>query len=314
MLDTGLLCRPAFADVGDQGAARLVQPQVLGDFLGHRLDADAQPTAPCAAVFAKLVDHRLGERGGNREADADAAAGGREDRGVDADHLAPEVEHRAARIAAVDRGVGLDEIVIGAGVHVARPRRDDAGGHGAAEAERVADGDDPIADPGDVGVAPFEEGKLVLAFDLQKRKVGLGVAADDLGRQMSPVLENDGDLVRPLDHVIAGHDVARGVYDEARSQRGHTPRRRLWEGAVEEVPEELFERRARRESRNLRPAVGAVPNDLGGRDIDHRWQQPLGKFGEAVRGRLGLGRTRPRQGRDDQHGGQRQRDRNQGTP
>ena len=83
---------------------------------------------------------------GMSKGDADAAAIGRVDRRVDADHLARQVEGRPAGIAAVDRRVDLQEVVIGTGADVAAARRDDARRHGAAEAEGIADGDDPIAD------------------------------------------------------------------------------------------------------------------------------------------------------------------------
>ena len=53
-------------------------------------------------------------------------------------------------------GVGLDEIVIGAGIDVALAGRDDAGRHRAAEPERVADRDHPIADPHRVRIAPID--------------------------------------------------------------------------------------------------------------------------------------------------------------
>jgi hypothetical protein len=92
-------------------------------------------------------DDRVRKRRRDREADADRSARRRIDRGVDADHLAVHVEHRAARIAAIDRGVGLQEIVVRAGIDVALARRQDAGGHRAAEAERIADRQHPIADP-----------------------------------------------------------------------------------------------------------------------------------------------------------------------
>ena len=80
-------------------------------------------------------------------------------RGVDADHIAVEVEHRAARIARIDRGVGLDVAVVEAGADVAVQRRDDAGGDGAAEAERIADRDHPVADPGPGRIAEADEGQ-----------------------------------------------------------------------------------------------------------------------------------------------------------
>ena len=98
------------------------------------------------ALVLELSDDGLHGVGGNGEGDADRAAGRREDRGVDADHIAVDVEGRAAGIALVDRRVDLDEVVIRAGADVAAARRDDAGRHGAAEAERIADRDHPVAD------------------------------------------------------------------------------------------------------------------------------------------------------------------------
>ena len=68
------------------------------------------------------------------------------DRGVDADHVAVDVEGRTAGIALVHRRVDLDEVVIGAGADVAAARRNDAGRDGAAEAERIADREHPVAD------------------------------------------------------------------------------------------------------------------------------------------------------------------------
>ena len=46
------------------------------------------------------------------------------------------VEQRAARVAGVHRGVGLQEVVIGAGADLAAARRDDAGGRRAARGRR----------------------------------------------------------------------------------------------------------------------------------------------------------------------------------
>ena len=62
------------------------------------------------------------------------------------------VEERPAGVAAVDRGVGLDEVVVAA-LQRAVARRDDAGGDREALAERVADGQHPVADLRRVAVA-----------------------------------------------------------------------------------------------------------------------------------------------------------------
>ena len=53
---------------------------------------------------------------------------------------------RAAGVALVHRRIDLDEVVVGAVADVAAARRDDAGGDGAAEAERIADRQHPVAD------------------------------------------------------------------------------------------------------------------------------------------------------------------------
>src|SRR5438270_3759236 len=132
----------------DHRAAVFLEAETLGDLVGDRLNAGADPAALDFAGRLQLLDDRLRHRRWDRKADADRAARGRIDRRVDADDLAGEVEHRPAGIAAVYRGVGLQIIVIRPGMDVAHRRRDDAGSDGAAEPERVADRQYPIADPG----------------------------------------------------------------------------------------------------------------------------------------------------------------------
>jgi hypothetical protein len=81
------------------------------------------------------------------EADAHVATAAAEDRRVDTDHLAVEVDQRTARIAGVDGGVGLDEILVVADAHAGAPLgADHAYGEGVTEAEGVADSDHPLAD------------------------------------------------------------------------------------------------------------------------------------------------------------------------
>ena len=153
-LQFGLRRRAAGIDRGDHRAAALVEPDALGEIVGDRLDAGADPAALDLSGRLELLDDRLRQRRRDREADADRAARRRIDHRVDADHLAGEVEHRPAGIAAVDRRIGLQIVVIGAGMDVARRRRDDPGGDGAAEPERVADRQHPVADPRLARIAP----------------------------------------------------------------------------------------------------------------------------------------------------------------
>ena len=84
----------------DQCAFDLLHPEAVGDLRRDRLDADADIAARHVAVLLELRHDRLRRIGGDVEADADRTAGRREDRGVDADDIAIDVERRAAGIAA----------------------------------------------------------------------------------------------------------------------------------------------------------------------------------------------------------------------
>src|SRR6202030_1920728 len=119
----GGLRRSLFVDAGNQRAARRLDIEAVGDVIGDLLNAHAEPAAPRLAELAELVDDRHRGLGWHGEADADRAAGRRDDRRIDADHFTFEVEQRSARIAAIDGGVGLDVVVIGAGIDGAVARR-----------------------------------------------------------------------------------------------------------------------------------------------------------------------------------------------
>ncbi|GAA0005711.1 hypothetical protein BRDID11002_57140 [Bradyrhizobium diazoefficiens] len=112
-LDAGRLGRALVVDAGNQRAARRLDVEALGNLIGDALDAHPQPAAAQFAELAELVDDAHDRLRRHGEADADRAAGGRDDQRVDADDVAIEIEQRTAGIAAVDGGVGLDVAVIG---------------------------------------------------------------------------------------------------------------------------------------------------------------------------------------------------------
>ena len=72
----------------------------------------ADRAAPHLAVLHQIVDDALREIARHGEADPLIAAALAEDAGVDADQLAARVDQRAARVARVDRRVGLDEVLV----------------------------------------------------------------------------------------------------------------------------------------------------------------------------------------------------------
>src|SRR5882672_9002443 len=132
------------ADVGQQLLADRLQRGIVEIDRAH-----AHIAAADAAVLAQLVAHPLHQVRRDREADAVAPARLGDDRRVDADQLAADVHERAARVAGVDRRVGLDEVLVrlgqrGAAVLAAHhaERHRVAVAEGAAHREaQVADAD-----------------------------------------------------------------------------------------------------------------------------------------------------------------------------
>ena len=174
-----------------------------------RLDLDAEPAALHRAVLDQVLYHFAGGRGRNGEGDADIAARRREDRRVDADHFAVEVEGRAARIAAVHRRVDLQEVVIRAGADIAAARRDDAGGHGAAEAERIADRHDPVADADFAFVGEIDIGELACRRStFSTARSVRGSVPIKLGVKLLAAVHHDREFGAALDHVIVGDEIA----------------------------------------------------------------------------------------------------------
>src|SRR5262249_257264 len=137
-LDAGLGRRTVVLRFRNQRAFSLLHTEAARDISRDSLNLHADPAAADRALVLELGDHALHRGSGNRERDADAAAGRRVDGGVDAHHLTRHVERRATGIALVHGRVDLDEVVIRTVANVAAGGRDDAGGRGAPQAQRRA--------------------------------------------------------------------------------------------------------------------------------------------------------------------------------
>ena len=81
----------------------------------------------------------------------------------------------------------------GTGADIAAHRRDDACGDRAAQAERIAHGDDPLAGLHVGRIAELDVRKRLVGIDLQHRDVGARVGADHLGGKLGAVVQRDGD-------------------------------------------------------------------------------------------------------------------------
>ena len=175
---------------------------------------NADEGAAHAAEADDLRNDEIGGVGGDREGDALRAV---DHGGVDADDLAGRRHQRAAGIAGVERGVGLDDVVdqpAGRGAHRAAERRDDAGGDGPFEAERIADGNGDLAAPQPLGIAERRDiGKA--AVGAHQRDVGVGIAAEHAALAGGAVGHRDAHRLGVADDMEVGDDQPVRRDDEA---------------------------------------------------------------------------------------------------
>src|SRR5208337_4425445 len=90
----------------------------------------------------------------------------------------------------------------------------DAGGHSAAKAERIANRHNPVADAWCL-VCELHIGKVASAIDLDQRKVGSCIRADNLGTIGLTVICCDLDGLRLVHDVVVGHGISVGGDEEA---------------------------------------------------------------------------------------------------
>ncbi len=210
-----------------------------------------------------------------------------------------EVDQRAARVARVDRRVGLDEVLVALRVDARAPERaDDAGGDGVAEAEWIADRDDEIADFGAIAVRDLDVHE-VRCLHLEHSHVGARILADHLGGERAVVEQLHRDLRGVLDHVRIGDDVAvLRVDDDARARALEftLPRR------VRHVEEAAEEGVVQQRVLLLHRAASRDVHDGGGDALQHRRQRRYRGFADGRR-QLRAGDRHPR---GEQAGGEAQ--------
>ncbi len=211
-----------------------------------------------------------------READALGTARLGNDGGIDADQVAAGIHQRAARVAAVDRRIGLDEILVGVQAQlIAAGGADDAHGDGLADAEGVADRQGDVADAYAIGMAE-RDGRQVCEVDLQHGKVGLRIAANHPGQRFPAILEGHDDLLGVGGHMVVGEQVAFGTHDYRRTEaRLHAPLPR------QVVTEEALKQRVL----GQRLLLGLL-DDLGGVEVGNCWRSGRHRVGVRIRALL----------------------------
>ena len=202
----------------------------------------------------------------DREADAVRAERLRQDGRVDADQLAVGVDERAAGIAEIDGGVGLNEIFeIRDAEPAASGGADDALRHRLTQSKRIADREHDVAGAHLVGSA-HRHHRRVGHVHAQDGQVRIGVGADDGRRRDATVGKLDADLVRPLDDVMVRDEVAVAVDDDAGAEAALDP--------LTHVGKILPQQRVADGRTRL------VADDAGSVDVDHGRSGPGDRVGE----------------------------------
>ena len=234
----------------------------------------AEPRPLRRLAGGRRADHGTHQVGRDGEADAGGAARRRDDHAVDADQLAVHVDQRAAGIARIDRGVGLDEILVLRLVagHMGEGR-DDAAGHRLADAEGVADGQHQVADLDLIGIGEarcvgrFVPAPVIFSTARSERWSLSTISAGNSRLSDSATLTSSAcSMTWKL--VTIRPD---GIDDDAGAERPLDALARL---TAAEIAEEAAEERIGEERRGL------LLDHARGVDVDHRRRDLLDHRGE----------------------------------
>src|SRR5947207_10679919 len=151
--------RTVIHHVTNERAALILEFELLRqrgiDVLNHH----SQIAARHLTVLYEAFHHGSGDVRRDGESDSLTATGTAEDGGVNSDQPPLDVHERAARVARIDRGVGLNEILVRFNSHIATvSRADDAFRHGLSYTEWVANRKHHVADLHLVAVGHGDDG------------------------------------------------------------------------------------------------------------------------------------------------------------
>ena len=200
-------------DLLDQQATFRRKVERLRQVSLHKHCLDAQERArDLAACF---FEHGLGAVDGHGETDSDIALRS-VNRGVDADDVAVGIEQRSAAIAGIDGGIGLDHVLERASVFIGDrtvKRADNAGGERTFEAERIADGQDFLADLQRVGIAEAENRQAFARLDLHESEIVAVIGKHHAGFVLFLIGQGHGELMAAQYDVVVGENFAIGTDD-----------------------------------------------------------------------------------------------------
>ena len=225
LLNSGLSSRTILDD------ARHIRAAIGAQLVGAGVErVDARKRSAHVRMHRRLaVDDLVGNVLGivDRNGKTHARAGARIalDERVDTHELAIVVDERAAGVAWVDGGIGLNHVGID-GVTAGRAhgrgaiqRRHNARRDRLFVTERRADRHDPLAHVELGGITHLDRGELggVSILELDDGQVARGIVAHELGLVGGAVVHGNHVLVIAIDHVVVGENMALGIEHHART-------------------------------------------------------------------------------------------------
>src|ERR1035437_553513 len=219
LFQASLLGRAVGGHVADQRAAHFRFMEGLGDGGRHFLSHHAQVCAGHLTVVDDLLHHIA--RHTHRDGKTDALIAFRsmgQDGGVDADQLAAVIDQRAARVAGVDRRIGLNEVFVVFDAQIgAAGSADDAHGDSFTHAKGIADGEHVVAHLHLIGIANGDRIQGA-GVHLEYGNVGLRIGAYHAGFILVLVVHDHGHGGGVIHHVVVGQNVAIRADDHARAK------------------------------------------------------------------------------------------------
>ncbi|CCJ77820.1 hypothetical protein BN135_2884 [Cronobacter muytjensii 530] len=191
----------------------------------HRRDftaADADVAANDAPVADQFFHNARGELGRDGESDAfrrfAVVALIKRER-VNAHQFAQRIHQRAAGVAVIDRGVGLQEVLTPRGVETNAPGgADNPLRDGLPEVIGVAYCHHHIADVRHT-LRINRDNRQGGGVDFQHREIGQAVGADQQRLEHAAILQRHDYLVGVVDHMFVGQNIAALVHDNAGAER-----------------------------------------------------------------------------------------------
>ena len=173
----------------------------------------------------------------NREREPHVTPGTGENLGINTNDFTVQVQQRTARVARVDRHVGLDKrhIVTAPALQAAAGGADNTGRHTHLEIKRGSNRDHPFTGFEVLGAADLDR-RQVLRFNFDQRKVRKWISPDHFRLAFTPIAQRDNNLIRTIDNVVVRQDVTIRFNNETRANAGS----RCLFGSAKETPEHLW--------------------------------------------------------------------------